>query len=59
MDKVRWYEGGMTPKKDCRMDMTEENFDRIIAMRDEVIFEMKDEIAYLKSKVNKLQQKLK
>tara|TARA_R110000772_G_scaffold16834_1_gene47493 strand:+ start:392 stop:571 length:180 start_codon:yes stop_codon:yes gene_type:complete len=59
MDKARWYELGETPKKDCRMDMTEENFSRVIAMRDELIFDMKGQISSLKSKINKLQQRLK
>ena len=47
-----------TPKKGQRMAMTEESFNKIIVMRDELIFEQKDEIARLKMKVNRLQQKL-
>ena len=47
-----------TPRKGQRMEMTEDNFNKIIAMRDELIFEQKDEIARLKMKVNRLQQRL-
>ena len=48
----------LTPTKGERMPMTEEHFDKVIAMRDELIFEQKDEIAKLKMKVNKLQQRI-
>ena len=41
------------------MVMTSENYYKIIAMRDELIFEQKDEIARLKMKINQLQLKLK
>ncbi len=56
-EAIRWFDKGLTPVKGERMEMTEENFDRVIAMRDELIFKQKDEIAKLKSKVNRLEQK--
>lgn len=46
----------LTPAKDTMMPMTEEHFTKVIAMRDELIFEQKDEISKLKMKANKLQQ---
>lgn len=49
----------ITPPKGERMPMTEEHFVKVCAMRDELILEQKDEISKLKTKVNKLQQKLK
>lgn len=52
---MSWHETGMTPKKDKKMDMTQENFYRVIAMRDEIIFEQKSEISKLKQKINKLE----
>tara|TARA_R110000744_G_C19009216_1_gene522781 strand:- start:51 stop:227 length:177 start_codon:yes stop_codon:yes gene_type:complete len=56
---MAWNEfAGETNKKDTRMEMTQDNFYRIIAMRDELIFEQKGEIARLKSKVNRLEQKI-
>ena len=54
-----WYDKGMTPEKDKRMEMTQENFYRVIAMRDEIIFEQKDEISKLKHKANNLVAKVK
>ena len=48
-----------TPKKGEKMPMTEEHFYKVIGMRDELIFEQKEEIAKLKSKVNRLEQKIK
>ena len=53
---MAWHDKGLTPKKGCLMEMTEENFDRVIAMRDEIIFEQKEEIAKLKMTINKLRQ---
>jgi len=58
MDKA-WHELALTPTKGEKMPMTEDYFYKVIAMRDELIFEQKDEIAKLKMKVNQLQQKLK
>ena len=49
---------GETNKKDTRMEMTQDNFYRLLGMRDELIYEQKDLIAVLKSKVNRLEQKL-
>ncbi|MCJ8293525.1 MAG: hypothetical protein MJK15_03885 [Colwellia sp.] len=57
-EAVRWFDKGLTPVKGERMEMTEENFTRVITMRDELIFKQKDEIAKLKSKVNRLEQKI-
>ena len=54
----KWYEIVLTPKKDKKMPMTEDHFYKVIAMRDELIFEQKDEIAKLKSKVSELRSKL-
>jgi len=55
---MAWHGEGMTPPKDKRMDMTQENFNRIISMRDEIIFDQKGEIAALKNTVNRLELKL-
>ena len=52
---MAWYDNGTTPAKDKKMAMTQENFYRVIAMRDEIILEQKTEISKLKSKVNDLQ----
>ena len=49
---------GETNKKDTRMVMTQDNFYRVIGMRDELIFEQQAKISALKSKINKLQQQL-
>ena len=54
---MAWHDKGLTPKKGCLMEMTEENFDRVIAMRDEIIFEQKEEITKLKMTINRLRQK--
>ena len=43
-----WHKSGLTPPKDQPMEMTEENFSRVIAMRYELILEMKSEISALK-----------
>ena len=59
MELTNWQSiGDITPTKGERMKMTSENFYKIITMRDEIIFEQKDEIAKLKSTVNKLRLKL-
>lgn len=52
-----WHSTGISPTKDKRMDMTQENFYRIIAMHDEVIFEQRDTMAKLKMTINKLRLK--
>ena len=54
----KWHEMAMTPKKDTKMPMTEEHFYKVIAMHEELIFEQKDEISKLKSKVGELREKL-
>lgn len=57
---MAWHElPGETPKKDVRMEMTKENFYRVISMRDELIDEQRAEISKLKAKVNQLRLKLK
>ena len=56
--KKKWHEMALTPPKGEKMPMTEEHFYKNIAMRDELIFEQKDEISKLKMKVNRMQQKL-
>ena len=57
--KKPWHElPGETGKKDTRMEMTQDNFYRVIGMRDEIIDEQKSVISSLKSKINKLEQKL-
>ena len=48
----------LTPPKGEKMPMTEEHFQKVIAMDQELILEQKDEIAKLKMKVNKLQQRI-
>ena len=54
---MKWYElKGETPGKDARMEMTSDNFYRIIASHDELIHEQRVEISKLKAKINKLEQ---
>jgi len=56
---MAWHElPGETPKKDKRMDMTQDNFYRVIGMRDEIIDEQRVEISMLKASNNKLRIKL-
>jgi len=55
---MSWHDKGITPTKDKRMAMTEENFYRVIAMRDELIMEQKDEISKLKHELNNAKAKL-
>ena len=55
---AKWHEMALTPPKGEKMPMTEKHFYKNIAMRDELIFEQKDEISKLKIKVNKLQQRI-
>lgn len=49
----------MTPPKGERMEMTEENFFKVLDFAVEIIFEQKAEISKLKSKVNDLTNQLK
>ena len=59
MPKIAWHKlHGETPKKDERMEMTEDNFYRVIGMRDEIIDEQRVEISALKAANNKLRVKL-
>ena len=56
--RVAWHTlAGETPAKGERMEMTQDNFYRVIAMNDELIHQQKDEIAKLKQTVNKLRMK--
>ena len=56
--RAAWHTlAGETPEKDKRMEMTQDNFYRVIAMNDELIHQQKDEIAKLKQTVNKLRMK--
>ncbi len=56
--KEPWHTlAGETPDKDKRMEMTQDNFYRVLAMNDELIHQQKDEIAKLKQTVNKLRMK--
>ena len=48
----------LTPPKEVRSEMTEELFDKVIMMRDELIDDQRKEISKLKMKVNKLQQRI-
>jgi len=56
---MSWHDSGITPTKDRRMEMSVENFYRVIDMRDEIIEEQRVEISKLKAKVNQLQMKRK
>lgn len=53
-----WLRYKVTPKKGDPMPKTEEQFYKILEMDQELILEQKKQIAALKSKVNKLQQKV-
>lgn len=56
---MNWHElPGETPEKGDHMIMDEDNFNRVIAMRDELIDEQRTEISNLKAKVNQLTLKL-
>jgi len=55
---MAWHDKGLTPVKGEKMEMTSENFYRVIAMRDELIDDQRKEISKLKVKINKLQQKV-
>lgn len=54
---TKWYMMAETPVKGERMPMIEDHFNKVITMRDELIFEQKEEIAKLKMTINKLRQK--
>ncbi len=56
--KAPWHTlPGETSDKDKRMEMTQDNFYRVLAMNDELIHQQKDEIAKLKQTINKLRMK--
>jgi len=57
-DGCRWFDKGLTPVKGKAMAMTEVNFNRVIAMRDELIMDQRNEISKLKMQVNKLKQRI-
>ena len=52
-----WLDYATTPAKGEPMPRTQEQFYKILAMDQELILEMKDEISKLKSTINKLRQK--
>ena len=56
-NKIKWHEIAPPTPKDKKMAMTEKYFYKTLAMNEELIFEMKDEISKLKMTINKLQQK--
>ena len=56
-NKIKWQEIAPPIPKDKRMPMTEEYFYKVLAMNEELIFEMKDEISKLKMTINKLRLK--
>ena len=55
---MAWHDKGLTPTKGVKMKMSQENFYRVLEMRDELIDEQRIEISKLKAKVNQLQLKL-
>lgn len=57
MSKPDWRDLGDLPVKGERMEMTSENFYRVIGMRDELIEDQRKEISKLKLKLNQLMQK--
>ena len=58
-NKIKWHEIAPPTPKDKKMPMTEEYFYKVLAMNEELIDDMRDEISALKMTVNKLRQKLK
>ena len=56
---MSWHEqGDVSTPKGVRNKLTPEQFNKFIAMRDELIMEQKAEISKLKMKINKLEQRL-
>ena len=53
-----WSELAPPLTKGEKIPMTEEYFYKLLAMDDELIHEQKEEIAKLKVKINKLEQKI-
>ena len=58
-NEIKWHEIAPPTPKDEKMPMTEEYFYKVLAMNEELIDDMRDEISALKMTVNKLRQKLK
>ena len=58
-NEIKWHEIAPPTPKDEKMPMTEEYFYKVLAMNEELIYDMRDEISALKMTVNKLRQKLK
>ena len=56
-NKIKWQDLAPPTPKDKKIAMTEEYFYKVLAMNEELIFEMKDKISKLKMTINKLQQK--
>ena len=56
---MAWQDIGESPAKDSPMEMTQDNFMRVIGMHDELIHEQREEISKLKARINKLELKLK
>jgi len=56
-NKIKWQDIAPPTPKDKKIPMTEEYFYKVLAMNEELMFEMKDEISKLKMTINKLQQK--
>ena len=56
-NKIKWQDIAPPTPKDKKIPMTKEYFYKVLAMNEELIFEMKDEISKLKMTINKLQQK--
>ena len=56
--KTNWKNMAGPLAKDESMPKTKEYYKKVLAMDDELIHEQKEEIARLKSKVNKLQHRI-
>ncbi len=55
--KTNWRDMALTPGKDKPMPRTEDHYLKMLALDDELIQEMKEEISKLKAKVNQLRMK--
>jgi hypothetical protein len=56
---MKWSDLVMTPAKDKAMPKTEEHYLKVLAMDDELIHELKEEISELKRRNYSLEQRLK
>ena len=54
----KWHEMTLSPPKGESKELSEADYHKYLAMRDELIFEQKEEIAKLKMKINNLQNKI-